>query len=153
MPNLPASLQDRGEEEHEALRLARGVERHLADHGFACLSEFALSNSRRLDLLALGPKGELLGIEVKSSLNDFRSDRKWPEYLDYCDQFFFAVAAAFPQEILPEDQGLIVADAFGAEILRTPEQRHLAPARRKALTLRFGLTAGRRLSGLKDPPF
>ncbi|MDF2231529.1 MmcB family DNA repair protein [Albimonas sp. CAU 1670] len=132
--------------------LARGVCRLLIDLGFAPIAEFVPARGLRADVFAAGPKGEMWIVECKSGLPDFRSDRKWPGYLDWCDRFFFAVDEAFPDEVLPPDQGLIRADAFGAEILRHPaEPRTLAPARRKALTLRAARVASVRLRMALDP--
>src|SRR5690606_22384146 len=98
-----------------------------------------------------GADGGLAIAEVKSCLADFRSDRKWPEYLDWCDRFYFAVAEDFPAEIVPESCGLILADAYEARILREPEARPVAPARRRALVMRFAQTAAGRLHRLEDP--
>ena len=82
------------------------------------LAEVPLANGRRADLVALGPNGSLLIIEIKSSVTDFRSDRKWQDYRAFCDRLYFAVAADFPTGLIPEDCGLIVADSFGASVLR-----------------------------------
>jgi hypothetical protein len=90
-------------------------------------------------------------VEIKSSLEDFRSDLKWPEYREFCDRLFFAVAPSFPREVLPEDAGLIVADRYGGEILRPGPEHRLAGARRKAMTLRLVRTAALRLQGVIDP--
>jgi len=135
-----------------AAALCRGVCRLLAEHGFASVVEFSLANGRRADIAALGRGGEIAIVEVKSSVADFRADRKWPDYWDYCDRLYFAVGADFPQELIPAECGLIVADAFGAAILREPpEARPLNPARRRAVTLRFARTAASRLRRLADP--
>lgn len=131
--------------------LARGVARALAQRGFATLTEFALANGRRADLLALGRDGELVIVEIKSSVTDFRTDRKWPDYLDYCDRLFFAVPDGFPVELIPEQCGLIMADPFGAAVLRDAPSSPLAAARRRAVTLRFALHAARRLRQIIDP--
>ena len=90
-------------------------------------------------------------VEIKSSLMDFRADRKWREYLDYCDRFFFAVPEGFPRDVLPEDCGLMVADGYGAAFLREAPLRQLNPARRRAQILRFAQTAAQRLIGFTDP--
>lgn len=126
--------------------LARGVGRLLADHGQVSLVEFSLKSGRRVDVIGLDAKGRFTVVEIKSSLEDFRSDRKWPEYLDYCDRFFFAVPDFFPREILPGDCGLIVADLFSAVILRESPTLTLNAARRRSLTLQFAQTAARRLA-------
>jgi len=131
--------------------LARGVCRALIDLGFAPVTEFAPSRGLRADVLALGPRGEVWIVECKSGLPDFRSDRKWPGYLEWCDKFFFAVDAAFPQQALPEEEGLMLADAWGAEVLREGPERPLAAARRKALSLRAARTAAERLRRALDP--
>jgi hypothetical protein len=131
--------------------MARGVCRFLIDRGFAPVTEVVPARGLRADVLALGPAGEIWIVECKSSLADFRSDRKWQGYLDWCDRYFFAVDATFPTEILPEDEGLIVADGYGAEILRDAPDRPLAAARRKALTARFARTAAIRLRAALDP--
>jgi hypothetical protein len=126
--------------------LARGVQRLLLDHGLAPILEMPLANGRRADVAALGPKGEIWIVETKSCLADYAADAKWPDYLEYCDLFFFAVDDAFPQELIPEDAGLMVADAFGGAILRTPAPVMLAPARRKMMTLSFARLAAARLA-------
>ncbi len=132
-------------------RLARGVTRMLAAEGWSVLSEVTLKNGRRADLLALSDKGDFLLVEVKSSLADFRSDNKWPDYLPYCDRFAFAVPEDFPLERLPEEPGLLIADPFSAVQLRAPPEARLAPARRKALQTRFARLAAQRLLSLTDP--
>ena len=126
--------------------LAAGVARHLADLGFASLAEFPTAEGQRMDLCALGPTGEIWCVEVKSSRADFMSDAKWHGYLGFCDRFFFAVPESFPAEILPATQGLIAADAWGAEILRMPEADPVPPARRRSLTLAFARLAAERLA-------
>ena len=131
--------------------LARGVARHLAALGFACVEEFVPERGLRLDLIALGPRGELWVVECKSSRADFASDRKWRTYLDWGDRFFWAVDAAFPTEILPEGCGLILADAYDAEVVRMAPEARLAGARRAGLTRRFAQHAARRLQALRDP--
>ncbi len=127
--------------------VTRGVARLLAAMGHAPLLEVGLPNGRRADVMALGPRGELAVIEVKSGPEDFRADRKWGEYLPFCDAFYFAVAPEFPRDILPPEPGLIVADAFDGAVLRPAPAAPLAPARRKALTLAFARLAALRATG------
>ena len=134
-----------------AALLARGVCRALEQLGYASLLEFPLANGRRVDILALGRGGELAIIEIKSSVADFRSDRKWAEYRDFADRFYFAVSNNFPAALIPEECGLIVADAFSASLIRDGNAGVLAPARRRAVTLRFALTAAARLRRHVDP--
>jgi hypothetical protein len=131
--------------------LARGVCRFLRDADFATLLEFPLDPGLRVDVIALGPRGEVWIVECKSSRVDFASDRKWTGYLPWCDRYFWAVDAAFPAEILPEGAGLILADAWGAEMARLPEETPLPGARRRALVQRFARTAAVRLGALLDP--
>jgi hypothetical protein len=131
--------------------LARGVCRALVQHGWATLTEVTLANGRRADVMALQPGGEIFIVEVKSSIEDFRSDRKWGQYRDFCDALYFAVPEDFPTELIPPECGLIIADHFAAEILRPAPIIRLAPARRKAMTLRFALLAAQRLQRLVDP--
>jgi hypothetical protein len=128
--------------------VTRGAARLFLALGYAPLAEVTLPNGRRADLMALGPKGELVIAEVKSGLDDFRTDKKWAEYAPYCDAFYFAVDADFPRMILPEGPGLIVADGFGGAVLIEAPVAPLVPARRKALTLSFArLAAARALAG------
>jgi len=131
--------------------LARGVARALRGAGFAAVEEFVPAPGLRVDVMALGPKGELWVVECKSSRTDYLSDRKWQGYLAWCDRFFWAVDTAFPVELLPDGTGLILADGYGAEIVREGPEARLAPARRKALTLAFARTAAARLQALRDP--
>jgi hypothetical protein len=134
-------------------RLARGVARHLAALGFASVEEFVPARGLRVDVMGLGPKGELWVIECKSSRADFRCDAKWQGYLDWCDRYFWAVDTAFPVEMLPDGTGLIIADAYDAEILRMAPDLPVAAARRKALIQKFATQAARRLQTLRDPGF
>jgi hypothetical protein len=134
-----------------AALLARGVCRALEQLGFASLLEFPLANGRRADIFALGRGGELAIVEIKSSIADFRADRKWTEYRDFADRFYFAVPKLFPIALIPEDCGLIVADAFAASLIRDGSLHVLAPGRRRAVTLRFALTAAARLRRHLDP--
>jgi hypothetical protein len=121
--------------------VTRGAARLFEALGYAPLLEVGLPNGRRADIMALGPRGQIAIAEVKSSLEDFRVDLKWPEYLPYCDAFYFAVAPEFPREILPEGPGLIIADAFGGAVFTDAPPTLLASARRKALTLAFARLA------------
>ena len=132
-------------------RIARGVSRHLRTLDFACVEEFVPDRGLRVDVMALGPKGELWVVECKSCRADFASDQKWQGYLDYCDRYFWAVDGDFPTELLPEDSGLILADDYDAEILRMGPEVKLAAARRKKLTTRLARIAAIRLQGLRDP--
>jgi hypothetical protein len=134
-----------------AQALARGVSRMLGEAGQTCLHEFTLRNGRRADVIALATDGSFTIVEIKSSVNDFRTDGKWPEYLDFCDHFYFAVAEDFPQELIPESCGLIVADAYGAVVLRASEESRINGTRRRTLMLRYAEVAGRRLMHLLDP--
>ncbi|PWC53066.1 MmcB family DNA repair protein [Azospirillum sp. TSO22-1] len=136
-----------------AAAICRGVRRALWQRGFSSLTEFRLANGRRADVLAVDEAGRVVIVEAKSCVADFRADQKWPEYRDWCDAFFFAVDEAFPAELIPEDCGLMVADSFGAAVLREAPESRLAPARRKALLLRTALVAAARLHRIDDPQF
>lgn len=128
-----------------AVEISRGVLRLLNNYGYAGVTEMTLANGRRADIAAIGPAGDVTIIEIKSSIADFKSDQKWPEYRPFCDRFYFAVGHDFPQDLIPEDTGLIIADGFGGAIIREPEAEKLAAARRKAVTLRFARLAATRL--------
>ncbi|QDH72158.1 DNA repair putative endonuclease MmcB [Brevundimonas sp. M20] len=131
------------------LAVTRGVARLVLDMGYAPLLEVGLPNGRRADVMALGPKGDILIVEVKSGLEDYRVDRKWHEYGPFCDAFYFAVAPGFPDGVLPDEPGLIVADGFGGAVVREAPVIPLAPARRKALTIAFARLGAMRT--LRDP--
>jgi len=140
-----------GRQSEEALEIRRGMCRRLRAGGYAALSEVPLPNGRRADLLALSGEGEILIVEVKSSVDDFRSDSKWPEYGEFCDRFTFATGPHVPQSLFPEEAGLAIADAYGAEIVREGPLRPVASARRKAMLVRFARLAAHRLHDLDDP--
>ena len=131
--------------------MARGVCRHLLSYNFVSVEEFVPERGRRVDVMAIGPKGEIWVVECKSSLADYQADSKWDGYLPWCDRFFWAVDAEFPVEVLPEGSGLIIADAYGAEIIHMGDEDKLPPARRKSLSLKFARDAARRLHRLRDP--
>jgi hypothetical protein len=135
-----------------ALKVQRGVMRLLrSTYDFCCFSEVPLANGRRADVLGVGPKGEIWIVEIKSSLVDYRVDAKWPEYRDFCDRFYFAKPPELDAEIFPADEGLIVADGHGAEILRPAVELPLAAARRKAMMLKLVRLGADRVHYLMDP--
>jgi hypothetical protein len=131
--------------------LARGVCRHLRSHGFVTVEELVPTSGLRVDVMALGPKGEIWIIECKSSRADYQSDSKWQGYLEWCDRFFWAVDADFPVEILPPETGLMLADGYDADIQRMGPETKLAAARRKVMTLKFARHAAERLRAYRDP--
>jgi hypothetical protein len=132
--------------------VTRGAARLMLAMGYAPLLEVVLPNGRRADIMALGPRGQVAILEVKSSLEDFRTDRKWGAYLDYCDSFSFAVAPEFPRDELPPEPGLIVADAFDGAVLREAPVEPLSGPRRKAITLAFARLAATRAIGVAGMP-
>lgn len=132
-------------------RLARGVARALRQFDFVTVEEMIPTPGLRVDLMALGPKGEIWVIECKSSRVDFLTDRKWQGYLEWCDRFFWAVDGDFPTDLLPEGSGLILADAYDAEILRMGPETPLPGARRKVMVQKFARHAASRLQAYRDP--
>lgn len=132
--------------------LARGVSRHLVRaHDFVTVEELVPDRGLRVDVMGLGPKGEIWVVECKSSRADFTSDNKWHGYLEWCDRFFWAVDENFPTELLPDETGLIIADGYDAEILRMGPETRLAAARRKTMTRKFARHAARRDQAYRDP--
>jgi hypothetical protein len=121
--------------------------------GYSVLLEVPLPDGRRADIVAVGAGGDITIVEVKSSIEDWRVDAKWPDYLAWCDRLFFAVPIDFPQTLIPSEIGLIVADAYGGEVLRSPDRRPVAPARRKSLLVDCARLASERLARLQDPDF
>ena len=140
-----------GRQSEAALAIARGARRLLRALGYSTVTELPLSDGRRADIVAIAPDGAVLIVEIKSSVADFRADRKWRDYAAHCDRLYFAISEATPAEMMPAEAGLILADRFGAAILRDPEPRAMAPAARRALLLRFACAAADRLHRLADP--
>jgi hypothetical protein len=140
-----------GRQSATALMVARGTQRLLLSHGLSCICELSLASGRRADLVALGNDGQIWIVEIKSSVDDFRVDQKWPEYRLHCDRLFFATAAHVPLEIFPEDAGLILADGYGAEIIRDAPEHRLHAATRRCMMLAFARAAALRLQALADP--
>lgn len=149
-PELPPIVDLR--QSATALRVQRGVMRLLREsHDMACFAEVTLKSGRRADVLGVGPQGEIWIVEIKSSLIDFQVDRKWPEYRDFSDKFFFAKPPELDGGIFPESEGLIVADSHDGAILRDSPLTPLAPARRKALMLKLARLGADRIHVLMDP--
>lgn len=135
------------------LAVCRGACRLMRQTGRSVLRELPLPDGRRADIMAITGSGELTIVEVKSSIEDWRVDQKWPDYLAWCDLLYFAVPVDFPQALIAEEAGLIVADAYGGEILRHPPRRPVTAARRKALLVDCARLASERLARLEDPEF
>jgi hypothetical protein len=144
---LPAD----GRQSETALMIARGVRRLLRGRGFSSLTELSLADGRRADIAAVNRDGEVLIVEIKSCAADFRADRKWRSYAACCDRFYFAISERTPADLMPLEAGLIVADPYGAEIVREADFERMAPASRRALLLRFAQTPADRLHRLADP--
>ena len=152
MPGLlrPLAPQD-GRQSDTALFVARGTRRMLRRLNFSTITELPLLSGRRADIVALAMDGTIFIVEIKSSIEDFRADIKWRDYRTHCDRLFFAIPETVPSEIMPEDAGLILADAFGAEILRQAPEHRIAAATRRAMLVRFAQAAAHRLHRLSDP--
>ncbi|MFI5002801.1 MAG: MmcB family DNA repair protein [Reyranellales bacterium] len=135
------------------IAVCRGACRLMRQAGHSVLLELPLPDGRRADIFAVGGSGELTIVEVKSSVEDWRVNEKWPDYLDWCDLLYVAVPVDFPQALIPGEIGLIVADAYGGEVLRHPSRRPVAAGRRKALLVDCARLASERLARLEDPEF
>jgi hypothetical protein len=149
--SLTAALPLDGRQSPTALAIARGTARYLHALGYGVVSELPLPSGRRADLVALGGDGEIIIVEIKSSIADFRADQKWTDYRRHCDRLYFATVIEVPRGIFPADAGLIVADAFGASIIADAPEHRLAAATRKTVMLRFAHAAALRLQALADP--
>jgi hypothetical protein len=152
--SIVGSSADHG---YGAAAIARGVGRLFARHQILVQPEVSLRNNRRADLMGLNSKGEIIVVEIKCSKADLLGDQKWTEYLDYCDRYFWAVPCGFDLSpfdrpaFLPERCGLIVADAYDAEMVRPAAYIPVAHARRKTETQRLARAAMRRLMAISDP--
>ena len=140
-----------GRQSETALAIARGTARYLHALGYCVVSELPLPSGRRADLVALGGDGEIIIVEIKSSIADFRADQKWMDYRRHCDRLFFATHAGVPCDIFPAEAGLIVADAFGASIVSEAPEQRIAATTRRSVTLRFAHAAALRLQAVADP--
>ena len=140
-----------GRQSPTARLVCRGTQRLLASLGHSCVSELPLASGRRADIVGLHHDGEIWIVEIKSSIADFRADQKWPDYRSHCDRLFFATAQHVPLDIFPPDAGLIVADAYGAAMVREAPEHRLHASRRKSMTLSFARTAALRWQALADP--
>ncbi len=151
-PDSPAFPVD-GRQSERALAIRRGVCRRLRAEGLALIPEVTLRSGRRADLVALAPDGLITIVEIKSSIEDFRADQKWQDYLWHSDLFYFATGPHVPPEIFPAEAGLIIADPYGAEILRPSGLTKLAAATRKEMLIRVARAGAHRLHDLEDPDF
>jgi hypothetical protein len=147
----PFGLRPDGRQSETASAIQRGVGRLLKAHNFAMLTEFTLASGRRADVIGLAPDGTLWIIEIKSSPEDFKVDQKWPEYRDYCDRFSFAIPQSMDATLIPQEAGLIIADQWGAEIMRDASRHNLHAARRRAVLIAFAQAGAQRLHNLFDP--
>jgi hypothetical protein len=149
--NRTEALPEDGRQSEMARAIARGVRRMLRARNLASVTELVLADGRRADILALGGDGSLAIIEIKSSVADFRADSKWPFYRAHCDRLYFAIPPGVPTDLIPQETGLIVADAYAAEIVREAPEHRLAAATRRALLIRFAQVAADRLHLAYDP--
>ncbi len=140
-----------GRQSPAAAALQRGVCRAFRSLGHSVVTELSLANGRRADVVALTGAGDITIVEIKSCLLDYQCDCKWQDYLPFCDRLYFAVAADFPRDVIPLSVGLMLADRYGAELVREPLEERLSAARRKAVMLSFARAAALRLQLHLDP--
>ncbi|MFC5069508.1 MmcB family DNA repair protein [Flaviflagellibacter deserti] len=144
-------LRPDGRQSPAASDIARGTMRLMRSLGLACVPELPLASGRRADLVAVCPRGRIWIVEIKSCLADYQADHKWEDYRAHCDRLYFAVDPRFPRDILPEEAGLILADRYGAQVLREPEEHPLAGATRRMMALHLAHTTAMRFHALCDP--
>ncbi len=125
--------------------ITRGICRHMRNLNYSVLVEFKLQSKRRVDIIGLNKAGRFMIIEIKSSVADFQSDKKWCEYRPFADEFYFGVANGFPIEFLPSDCGIFLADAYNAYVSRKAPLSLMNGKRRKNQQIRFAKTAADRL--------
>ncbi len=140
-----------GRQSQTALTVSRGTQRLLLSLGLSCVSELPLASGRRADLVAIRDDGEIWIVEIKSSVEDFRVDQKWPDYRMHSDRLFFATAPHVPADIFPKEAGLIIADGYGGELMREAPEHRLHASTRKSVMLAFARAAALRLQALADP--
>ena len=148
MPIIAAILHNPlvdGRQSERAMVIRRGVQRLFTEMGAHLIPELSLATGRRADLVALTRSGDIWIVEIKSSIEDFRVDRKWPEYRLHCDRLFFATHPEVPAEIFPPECGFILLDGYGAEIMRDAPEHRLPPATRRSMMLRFARAGAARL--------
>jgi hypothetical protein len=137
--------------------VARGIGRLFARNDIWCLAEVPIRNGRRADLMGIDARGQVVIVEIKVARADLLGDAKWPDYLDFCDRFYWGLPPGLDRAPLeteayrPATCGLIVADAYDAEILRPAALEPLAPARRKVQVEQLARIAMRRHAALIDP--
>lgn len=140
-----------------AAQVARGIARLFARNDIWCLREMALPGGRRADMMGIDAKGLIVIVEIKVARGDLLGDSKWPDYLEYCDRFYWGVPPSLDRAPLegeafqPEACGVIVGDEYDAQIIRQAPLTPLAPARRKAQVERLARAALRRHTALLDP--
>ena len=140
-----------GRQSEAAAELQRGVCRAFRALGHSVITELPLANGWRADVVTLSGAGNVHIVEIKSCLIDYRTDHKWHDYLSFCDKLYFAVAPDFPCDVIPGEVGLLLADRYGAELVREAEEARLCAARRKAMMLTFARAAALRLQLHLDP--
>lgn len=146
----PLVLPEDGRQSDTAREVVRGTRRLLRARNVATVTELVLADGRRPDIVGLGPDGTITVVEVKSSAADFRADRKWHHYRAFCDHLYFAIPVTLPVALMPDETGIIVADGYGAEVVREAFVQKLAPATRRAMMIRFAQAAADRLHALAD---
>jgi len=155
--SIPIPTPEQQAAERHAQGVARGICRLFARNDIWCLSEMPLRNGRRADLMGIDAKGQIVIVEIKVSRADLLGDAKWPDYLDFCDRFYWGMPPELDRTCLedecfmPGHCGIIVADGYDAEILRPAPLHPLAAARRKVEMERLARAALRRQLTMLDP--
>ena len=126
--------------------------RFLSTKGYKVLTEFALPNKKRVDIIGINLKKEIVIVEVKSNKNGIKLDKKWKNYLNYCNYFYFACSEKLNLNF-SENIGIIRNNCNKIEITKEPKYKKLPENKKNKLIFKISLSAISKFHRLIDPEY
>ena len=125
----------------------------LISKGFKIITEFALPNKKRVDIIGINTKKEIVIVEVKSNKNNFKNDNKLKKYLKYCNYFYFSCNEEIKDICISKKVGIILYNSKNIEISRYSKYRKLSELIKNKIIYNFALSAASKFHRLVDPKF
>ena len=107
------------------------VARYYSRKHRVCFFELGLCSGGRLraDVMALAMNGHVIVVEVKSSVADYRSDKKMLLYKEYCNKLYVALPISVYEKVkedihLDKDVGVFVMSDDGSVLKKVLPSRN-----------------------------
>ena len=133
--------------------ILRNTMRFLSNKGYKMITEFALPNKKRVDLIGINREKKVIIIEVKSNFMSIKKDKKWENYLNYCNLFYFALSEVPEKFKFKKKIGFIKSTRLETKIVKDCEYIKMKKLKKNKIIFNFAASAAYKFHRLVDPFF